>query len=211
MQMTPARAVVLSAVLAALAATPALAQPGGQRGQGQGLMPHAKPFHRPFAGQGGGGHMDWAERQRLREDLRQHNRELRRDPEPGWEARRREAERLREQVRSGQMSREEALQRYRERFAAPQAPRGAIADRPPPQAPSAPPRIGAAPEPQPRQLEIERLREAVREGRMSPQEARERLREERLRRATESGRLTPEEREQLRRDILDANRNLERR
>jgi hypothetical protein len=120
---------------------------------------------------------------------------------PG-EARRHEFERLREEVRSGRMSREEALRKYREQFGegspVPEAGRVAAAR-------------GESPDPGGSMGEIERLREAVRDGRMSPQEARERLRELRMRRATEAGRLSPEEREQLRRDILDANRDLERR
>ena len=44
-----------------------------------------------------------------------------------------------------------------------------------------------------------------------PQEERERLREERMRRATQENRFSSEEREQLRRDILDANRDMRRR
>ena len=59
--------------------------------------------------------------------------------------------------------------------------------------------------------ERQRLREQVRNGQMSRDEARERWREQRARRATEAGRLTPEEREKLRRDVLEANRDLPRR
>lgn len=59
--------------------------------------------------------------------------------------------------------------------------------------------------------EVERLREAVRDGRMSPESARERMRELRSRRSPETGRFSAEERMQLRRDIQDANRNLDRR
>lgn len=56
----------------------------------------------------------------------------------------------------------------------------------------------------------ERLREQVRGGQMSRDQAREQWREERARRAQEPGR-SPEEREKLRRDVMDANRALERR
>ena len=52
--------------------------------------------------------------------------------------------------------------------------------------------------------ERQQLREQVRGGEMSRDEARARWREERARRS-------PEERQQLRRDVLDANRDLERR
>jgi hypothetical protein len=145
-----------------------------------------------------GGRMSLEERQRLREDLQSARRDVYRDEE-----RRLEFERLRERVRSGQMTREEAIRQYRERFGDARPPQ------PPPQ--DARPPARPAPEHAGRRSEIERLREAVREGRMSPQEARERLREERMRRAAEAGRLSPEEREQLRRDIHEANRNLERR
>lgn len=58
--------------------------------------------------------------------------------------------------------------------------------------------------------ERQRLREQVRSGQMSRDEARERWREERARRALEPGR-SPEERQKLRRDVLEANRDLERR
>ena len=52
--------------------------------------------------------------------------------------------------------------------------------------------------------ERQQLREQVRGGQMSRDEARARWREERARRS-------PEERQQLRRDVMDANRDLERR
>ena len=57
----------------------------------------------------------------------------------------------------------------------------------------------------------QRLREQVRSGQMTRDEARERWREERARRASEPGRSGPEDRERLRRDVLEANRDLERR
>lgn len=56
----------------------------------------------------------------------------------------------------------------------------------------------------------ERLREQVRGGQMTREQAREHWREERARRALEPGR-SPEDREQLRRDVMEANRALERR
>ena len=56
----------------------------------------------------------------------------------------------------------------------------------------------------------QRLREQVRNGNMTRDEARERWREERERRGLDRGR-SPEERERLRRDVQDANRDLERR
>ena len=59
--------------------------------------------------------------------------------------------------------------------------------------------------------ERQRLREQVRSGQMTREEARERWREERARRAGEDGRFTPEQREQLRRDVLEANRDLPKR
>jgi len=59
--------------------------------------------------------------------------------------------------------------------------------------------------------ERQRLREQVRSGEMTRDEARERWREERSRRAIEQGRFSPEERERLRRDVLEANRDLPRR
>jgi len=58
--------------------------------------------------------------------------------------------------------------------------------------------------------ERQRLREQVRGGQMSRDEARERWREESARRALEPGR-SPEERQKLRRDVLEANRDLEKR
>ena len=57
----------------------------------------------------------------------------------------------------------------------------------------------------------QRLREQVRSGQMTRDEAREHRREERARRAAEPGRTSPEDRERLRRDVLEANRDLERR
>ena len=57
----------------------------------------------------------------------------------------------------------------------------------------------------------QRLREQVRSGAMSRDEARQRWREERERRGLEPGRFSPEQRVQLRRDVQDANRDLERR
>ena len=59
--------------------------------------------------------------------------------------------------------------------------------------------------------ERERLREQVRSGQMSREEARERWREERARRGDDPGRRSHEEREKLRRDVLEANRDLPRR
>jgi hypothetical protein len=56
----------------------------------------------------------------------------------------------------------------------------------------------------------QRLREQVRGGNMTRDEARERWREERERRGMDRGR-SPEDRERLRRDVQDANRDLERR
>lgn len=56
----------------------------------------------------------------------------------------------------------------------------------------------------------QRLREQVRSGNMTRDEARERWREERQQRSLERGR-SPEDRERLRRDVQDANRDLERR
>ena len=58
--------------------------------------------------------------------------------------------------------------------------------------------------------ERQRLREQVRSGQMTREEARQRWHEERARRALEPGR-SAEEREQLRRDITEANRELPRR
>ena len=56
----------------------------------------------------------------------------------------------------------------------------------------------------------QRLREQVRKGNMTRDEARERWREERERRGIEPGR-SPEERQRLRRDVQEANRDLEKR
>ena len=56
----------------------------------------------------------------------------------------------------------------------------------------------------------QRLREQVQNGQMTRDEARQHWREERARRALDPGR-SPEERERLRRDVLEANRVLERR
>ena len=58
--------------------------------------------------------------------------------------------------------------------------------------------------------ERQRLREQVRNGNMTRDEARERWREQRERRSVEPGR-SPEERQKLRRDVQDANRDLEKR
>jgi hypothetical protein len=54
--------------------------------------------------------------------------------------------------------------------------------------------------------ERHRLREQVRSGQITREEARERWRQQR---GTEPGRFSPEQREQLRRDVQDANRDLE--
>jgi hypothetical protein len=198
---------VPAVVLLALAAAAALAQPPGRPHGPQKFHPQ-REFQRPMPLPQAGGRMSLEERRRLREDLQSARRDVYRDEE-----RRREFERLREQARSGQISRQEAIRQYRERFGTVPPPAGGASTGQPPQPlrQDAPPLVRSAPEQAARQAEIERLREAVREGRMSPQEARERLREERLRRATEAGRFSPEEREQLRRDIQDANRSLERR
>lgn len=59
--------------------------------------------------------------------------------------------------------------------------------------------------------ERQRLREQVRSGQMTREEARQRWREEREKRGLEAGRFSPEQREQLRRDVQDANRDLENR
>jgi hypothetical protein len=58
--------------------------------------------------------------------------------------------------------------------------------------------------------ERQRLREDLRGGQMSREEARERWREERARRELGPGRSI-EERQRLRRDVMEANRALERR
>lgn len=59
--------------------------------------------------------------------------------------------------------------------------------------------------------ERERLREQVRSGQMSREQAREIRRAERAQRAAEPGHRSPEDRERLRRDVLEANRDLQRR
>ena len=60
--------------------------------------------------------------------------------------------------------------------------------------------------------ERQRLREQVRGGNMTRDEARERWREERARRGIEpGGRFSQEQRDRLRRDVLEANRDLEKR
>jgi hypothetical protein len=58
--------------------------------------------------------------------------------------------------------------------------------------------------------ERQRLREQVRSGQMTRDEARQRWHEERAKRALEPGR-SPEERQRLRQDVQDANRDLEKR
>jgi hypothetical protein len=58
--------------------------------------------------------------------------------------------------------------------------------------------------------ERQRLREEVRSGNMTREEARERWREQRERRGFEPGR-SPEERQKLRRDVQDWNRSHDRR
>jgi hypothetical protein len=180
---------IAAAALAALGgASIALAQPGGERAH------ERRPrLERPMPPPHYRGPMQMEERRRMREDLAAP--QWHRGDDAEREARRREAWRLREEVRSGRLGREEAIRQYHERFGAPDAGQAA----PPPQR--------GGPEP----ARIEQLREAVREGRMSRREAVERIREERQRRAIEAGRLSPEEREQLRRDVLEANRSLERR
>jgi len=71
---------------------------------------------------------------------------------------------------------------------------------------------GARPMPPPERRmgmeERQRLRDQVRSGQMTRDEARQRWREQR---AADPGRFSPEQREQLRRDIKDTNRDLERR
>ena len=54
----------------------------------------------------------------------------------------------------------------------------------------------------------QRLREQVRNGELTRDEARERWRQQR---GAEPGRFTPEQRDQLRRDVMDANREMRRR
>jgi hypothetical protein len=56
--------------------------------------------------------------------------------------------------------------------------------------------------------ERQRLREQVRGGAITREEARQRWREQR---GVEPGRFSPAQREQLRRDVQEANRDLERR
>jgi hypothetical protein len=56
--------------------------------------------------------------------------------------------------------------------------------------------------------ERQRLREQVRSGQMTREEARERWRQQR---GSEAGRLSPQQREQLRRDVQNANQDLEKR
>lgn len=51
----------------------------------------------------------------------------------------------------------------------------------------------------------QRLREQVRNGELTRDEARERWRQQR---GAEPGRFTPEQRDQLRRDVMDANRDI---
>lgn len=58
--------------------------------------------------------------------------------------------------------------------------------------------------------ERQRLREQVRNGEMTREEARQRWREERERRGMGPGR-SPEERQKMRRDVQEANRDLEKR
>jgi hypothetical protein len=74
---------------------------------------------------------------------------------------------------------------------------------------------GARPMPPPERRmgweERQRLREQVRSGQMSREEARERWREQRGADPGRPGRFSPEQRERLRRDVMDANRDLERR
>jgi hypothetical protein len=59
--------------------------------------------------------------------------------------------------------------------------------------------------------ERQRLREQVRNGQMTREEARQRMREQRGGDAGYAARFSPEQREQLRRDIQETNRDLERR
>ena len=56
--------------------------------------------------------------------------------------------------------------------------------------------------------ERQRLREQVRSGQMTRDEARQQWREQR---AADPGRFSPERREQLRRDVNEANRDLQKR
>ena len=60
--------------------------------------------------------------------------------------------------------------------------------------------------------ERQRLREQVRGGQMTREEARQRWREQHgMEHGQHHGRFTPQQHEQLRRDMMDANRDLERR
>ena len=75
---------------------------------------------------------------------------------------------------------------------------------------------GARPMPPPERRmaweERQRMREQMRSGQMTREEARERWRQQTgMEPGQHRGRFTPEQREQLRRDILDANRDLEKR
>lgn len=94
----------------ATAALPALAQPPD--GRAREAHPHRErvapaPWRRP---------MDPEERRRLREDLAAPPARV--APAPAQEERWREAHRLREEVRNGRLTREEAMRAYRERFGA---------------------------------------------------------------------------------------------
>jgi hypothetical protein len=75
---------------------------------------------------------------------------------------------------------------------------------------------GARPMPPPERRmaweERQRLREQVRSGQMTREEAREQWRRQHgMEPGQHRGRFTPEQREQLRRDIMDANKDLQRR
>ncbi len=70
---------------------------------------------------------------------------------------------------------------------------------------------GAMPPPQQRHMgweERQQLREQVRSGQMTREEARARWHQQRM---ADPMRFSPEQRQQLRRDVQDANRDLERR
>lgn len=105
------RGFVLAVLAALAAAAPALGQPGDWRkrdGHPRFERPAVPPhWRRP---------MDPEERRRLREDLVAPA--VRGGDDGEAEARRREAWRLREEVRSGRLSREEAMREYRERYGA---------------------------------------------------------------------------------------------
>jgi hypothetical protein len=75
-----------------------------------------------------------------------------------------------------------------------------------------PPGQGTMPPPERRMSweERQRLREEVRSGNMSRDEARQRWREQREQRGVEHGR-SREERQRMRRDVMDANRDLQKR